>query len=242
MGIQLIRNEFAKLVGQGINFPSVHEARWLTDSVKHSPDLGYLEQFEYQLLFCGDDTKLNHSHHCLIEDNQFIANAFTSNYFNYWQLETVNKHDQLERLPIPMQTTILKHTVRYFPPPLKIAGQLFAVRPYQFRELDNYKQNRVQFQRKRVNLIVPYRPRWYKTNDELEPTQKLPKALQGTKHYILGDERVFIIRAWMYVGRPDYWDNLLDAGFRGFKTVNTFESRREWLRDYYAYPKRPIKI
>src|SRR6185295_10427611 len=236
MGIQQTANTFAKLFGQGINFPDAAEARWITDSVRHSPDLGYLEQFEFQLLFAADDTKLNHSHHCLIEDSAFVANAFTANAFEYSYLETGE-----DRLPIPMMSRMLHQTIRYFPPPLKIQGQIFAIRPYQFRELDNYKQNTVQFRRKRVNLIVPYREvnRTQYYNDEYDMYQDLPLVLQGKA--VESRERVHIVRAWMYVGMEEYWNNLLDAGFRGFKTVNIFESRRPWLKEYYAFPKRPLK-
>src|SRR5882672_7204564 len=117
MGIQQAANTFSQLFGPGIKFPSPHEARWITDQVRYSPDLGYLEQFEYQLLFAADDTKLGHSHHCLIEDSAFVANAFTTNHFNYWYGDVGE-----DRIPIPMITSNLDRTIRYFPPPLKIQG------------------------------------------------------------------------------------------------------------------------
>lgn len=224
---------FASLFGDAINFPSVQEARWMTDRMKYSPDYGWLEQFEYQLLFSPDDTKQNHSRHCLIEDSELVATAYTTHSFNYWCMEAGE-----DRIPIPMLNDNPKHTIRYFPPPLKIQGEIHAVRPYEFLGLDTYKRNGVQFQRKRVNLILPYREVLQEEYifDKVGDYRPIPMCLQGKKGAVTS-ERVYIIRAWMYIAMPEYWDNLLDGGFRGFKTVNYYESRRPWLKEYYVYRK-----
>src|SRR6266576_3198772 len=235
MGIVKAYNSFSQLFGAGVNFPSEHEARWQTDRMRYSPDYGWLEQFEYQLLFTADDTKAGYSHHCLIEDSALVATAYTVHSFNYWYLNAGE-----DRVPIPMLTNEKQHTIRYFPPPLKIQGEIHAVRPYEFLGLDVYKQNTVQFYRKRVNLIVPYKE--INTEEYFNPDDQvyapLPPCLLGKK--VESPEKVYIIRAWMYIGMPEYWDNLLDGGFRGFKTVNYYESRRKWLKEYYAYPKREL--
>jgi len=232
MGLFQAKNAFSSIFGGGrINFPSEHEAHWQTDRMRYSPDYGWLEQFEYQLLFTPDDTKIGHSRHCLIEDSAFVATAYTVPSFNYWYIDA----DE-DRTPIPMLTYQRKHIIRYFPPPLKIQGEIHAVRPYEFLGLDTYKRNTVQFHRKRVNLIVPYKELMtsdYFSNDD----QPLPMCLRGKKGQ-MSPEKVYIIRAWMYIGMPEYWDNLLDGGFRGFKTVNYYESRRPWLKEYYVYRKR----
>jgi hypothetical protein len=243
MKLSVVRNEFAKLVGKGINYPSVHEARWITDSVKYSPDLGWLEQFEYQLLFAADDTKSGHSHHCLIEDNAFAATAYTENFFQYWVQEVGD-----ERIPIPMKIigAPKPHVVRYFPPELRIKGELLIVRTPQFRALDNYKRNGVEFKRQRVNVVVPYRERNYLKNtlakDEPCFFRPIPRCLQETYHCILSPPRVHVVRAWMYVAMPSYWEKILDGGFRGFKPVNYYPSREKaWAKEYYDYPKRKLE-
>lgn len=236
----LARNQFAQLFGRSINFPSVQEAKWITDSVRYSPDLGWLEQFEYQLLFCPDDTKSGGTRHSLISDSQFIATAYSANKFNYWYQETGD-----DRLPIPVMSPEKATTmIRFFPPPLKVKGELRLVRTPQFRELDSYKRNTVQFRRKRVNVFIPYRELQFKLNtladDESSPFRPLPRCLQQTHHAILSSERMSVIRCWMYVAMTEYWDQLLDGGFRGFKTVNYYESKRPWLQEYYDYPNQPI--
>lgn len=228
------RNVFSSLFGPSVKLPSVHEARWIVDNCKHTPDLAWLEQHEFQLLFACDDTKQGHSHHCLIEESAFIATAYTTQKYCYWYQQAGD-----ERIPIPMEAPDGVQTVRYFPPPLKVKGELHIVRTPQFKELDNYKRNTVQFRRKRVNVLLPYRKlSKIKNVDENIPIRPLPRALQGNLHTHLSPEAVYVIRAWMYVGKPEFWDNLLDAGYRGFKTVNYYESKRKWLKEYYDYPRQ----
>jgi len=247
MGFAAVKQQFSQLFGPSIKFPSVHEARWITDQMKYSPDYGWLEQFEYQLLFAADDTKENHDRHCLIEDSRLMAEGFTVDYFNYWLQEAGD-----ERVPVPMRLPAGKHLrLPLFPPPLKIRGELFLVRTPQFLGLDTYKRNTVQFRRQRVNIIIPHRQVW-KIDNVIDPTdhpvafrpRELPRCLQGNQHIIYSGVRCHIIRAWMYVGLGKFWDPLFDGGFRGFKTVNYYESKNKsntWAKEYYDYPKRPLE-
>ena len=230
-------NAFANLFGTGVKLPDYKEARWITNNCKCSPDLAWLEQHEFQLLFACDDTKHGHPHHCLIEESAFIATAYTTQKYNYWVQEAGK-----ERTPIPMEAHDKAPVVRYFPPSLKIKGELHIVRTPQFKELDNYKLNTIQFRRKRVNVLVPYRKlSKIKNVDENIPIRPMARALQGNLHTYLSPEAVYVIRAWMYVGKPEYWDNVLDAGFRGVKPVNHYESERQWLKEYYDYPRQKLE-
>lgn len=217
---------FPKLFGTP-SLPSYHEVDWLQQSVRYSPDLGKLEQYEFQLLFSPDETQRGYPQYPLIEDSAFVCHAFTQRLYNYWQ----QRDGQL----IPLEATA-PAVVKYFPPSLRIKGELNLVRPYQFRELDTWKQNTVQYVRKRVKLLVPYREVIRKDYFD-EDGKELPLCLQGKKG-VTSPERVHIVRAWMYVGREEYWDELLSP--YNFKAVQTHESRRPWLKEYYSYPKREI--
>ena len=230
---------FSDVNAFGISFPSVHEARWLTDQSRYSPDLGYLEQSEFQLLFSPDDTRLGYSRYSLIEDSVVLGTAYSQETFSYWMQE-VQAKDTVDRIPIPMRQQGTP-TIRYFPPALKVKGELHAVRPWQFKGLDDYKRNREQFRRQRVNVLVPYRMRVDEHGADLHGIE-VPAALRGKGHVFDLPEKVYVIRAWMYVGLPDYWDNLFDAGFRGFKTVNHYESKRPWLKGYYDFPKHSLEV
>lgn len=221
-----LQQVFPKLFGTP-NLPSQHEVDWLCDSVRHSPDLGKLEQYEFQLLFSPDETQRGYSQYSLIEDSVFMCHAFTQKLYNYWQ----QRDGQL----IPLEASA-PAAVKYFPPSLRIKGELHAVRPYQFRDLDIYKGNTVQYIRQRVKLLIPFRE--VIVNDYFdEDGKELPACLRGKKG-ITSPERVHVVRAWMYVGKDDYWDNILSPF--NFKAVQHHNSRREWLKEYYSYPKREI--
>lgn len=218
---------FPKLFGAPATFPTEHEVRWLQQSARHSPDLGKLEQYEFQLLFSPDETQRGYSQYPLIEDSVFVCHAFTQKLYNYWQ----QRDGQL----IPLEASA-PAAVKYFPPSLRIKGELNAIRPYQFRELDNYKGNTVQYTRRRVKLLVPHR-KVIKKDYYDEDGKELPLCLRGKKG-VHSPEEVAVVRAWMYVGNDDYWDPILSPF--NFHAVQHHTSRREWLKEYYSYPKREI--
>ena len=231
--------DLADINAFGVKFPSVQEAKWLTDQTYHSPDLGYLEQFEYQLLFTVDDTRFGYERYGLIEDGKPLTGAYTQDTFEFWMQEHHNADGKLERLPIPIRKDG-PHVLRYAPPPLKIKGEVHAIRPGQFRGLDDYKRNRKQFRRQRVNVLVPYTLRVNEVGADKHGIE-VPYQLRGKNHIFETPEKVYVLRAWMYVGIPEYWDHILDAGFRGFKAVNRYQSRRPWLKEYYDFPKHPLE-
>lgn len=201
----------------------------------YTPDLGWLEQFEFQLLFCPDEIQRSQLGYSIIKDHSaFIANAYTRKTFDYWEQRV-----STQRLGIPLPAA--NHTIgTLFPRSCRIRGEIHAVRPTTFIELDAHKENTIRFQRKRVELLLPYRPLLNRNVSLRERHKELPLCLQGEKK-MLGTEKVHIIRAWMYIGNPEYWDNLLDAGWSGFKHVHSFTSRRKWLGDYTHFTTHDFK-
>lgn len=217
--------------------PSPAEAKWMTDRVQYTPDMGWLELSEFQLLFVTDNLRVGYPKYD-VGQGTLLCGGYTENNFAYW-LQDIEGH----RLGIPMRQD-KDSVLRYVPPALKIKGEIHAVLSSRFDVIDTEMRNTRVFRRQRMNILVPYRMRTKNTDDLGRP---LPIALnkymgEGEDYIVDGPRRVYIIRAWMYVGLPDYWNNLLDAGFRGFKTVNHYESRmqRPWLLRYYDFPKRPI--
>lgn len=219
---------FPKLFGESREFLTPEEVQQLNESCRKSPDLWYLEQFEFQLLFCPDRTQRGHSEYSLIEDSAYMCHAFTQKKFNYWM--------QRDGLPIPMLATSDVRT-NLFPPPLPLKGEVHAVRPWQFRELDNFKDNGGLFKRIRVKLAVPDRA-IYELPQRFDNGKPVPLML-GQK--IIGPEVVEPIKAWMYIGNPFMWDDVFDGASLGsglFKTVSHYKSRRPWLKEYYELKKR----
>ncbi len=213
---------FPKLFGPPLELQD--EIAWVRQMVQNTPDIGKLEQYEFQLLFSPDETQRGYPQYPLIEDSAFVCHGFTQKPYSFWQ--------QRDRQVIPMEAGP-EHAIKYFPPPLKVKGEVHAIRPYQFIDLDNFKGNTVQYVRKRVKLIVPYR----EVVSEEYGEKDLPLALQGKKG-ALSPEKVVLVRAWMYVGNPEYWDSVLNT--HTFKAVQTHKSRVAWRQEYYSYPKREI--
>lgn len=217
---------------QTISLPLPEEARWMTERVRYTPDMGYLELSEFQLLFVPDVLRTGYVHYDKTE-GVLLCGGYTEKNFAHWYQQVGD-----ERIGIPMRQDV-DSPLRYMPPALKIKGELQAVLSSRFDVVDTHMRNTHLFRRQRMNILVPYRKRTKNTDDL---GNELPKALQGKDHIVDGPKRVYIIRAWMYVGIPEYWNDLLDAGFRGFKTVNHYESRfNPWLKRYYDFPKHPLE-
>lgn len=222
---------------QSISLPLPEEARWMTERVKYSPDMGWLEEQEFQLLFCPDNFRSGYAHYGKTEGT-VLCGGYTEKNYAYWCQQI---GDARTGIPIRQDKDSV---LRYVPPALKVKGELQAVLSSRFDVIDTHMRNTEVFRRQRVNILVPYRMR---TKNVTDLGTELPRVLQARDEnapdYVLeGPLRVYIIRAWMYVGIPEYWNDLLDAGFRGFKTVNHYESRmkRPWLLRYYDFPKQPL--
>lgn len=208
----------------GYNLPDQNWFRYVRDSIKYSPDMAKLEEYQHQLFFACGETQKKHFHNRLLEGSEYKCPAFTQLSFTYWN------PDSPIYPAVPMDSEPSKVFLPNFPPPAKIKGELHLIRPHAFYGLDNEYQNTVQFQRRRVRLIVPYRAvKWLK--DKTFPDHDLEwYSEQGSM--ALTKERVVIIRAWMYIGRPEYWDKLISAF--DFHSVATFQSKnRPWCPEYY---------
>lgn len=241
MGIMnRLRQHFTLPGMHAVKLPSEHEAQWMTDSVKHSPDLGWLEKFEFQLLFTPDTNRSGCSHYDLVEDGAFMATGYTERTHEYWYDERVTgvKPDgsvakEYIGVPVPVKRQSI---LRWAPPALRIKGEIHAIRPYQFQKLDEYKDNRHVFVRQRVNILVPYVKL---SNDNADFDRPVPRALEGKGYSFLTDEKVQVVRCWMYVANLNYWNDLFTAG-SGLKPVRNFESRKQrpWLTRYYDFPRQ----
>lgn len=223
-----------------VRLPSQAEAQWITDSVKHSPDLGWLERFEFQLLFTPDTNRSGCSHYDLVEDSAFMATGYTERLHEYWYDERVVgiKSDgsvakEYIGVPVPVKQQSM---LRWAPPALKIKGEIHAIRPWQFQKLDEYKQNRSVFVRQRVNILVPYTKL---SNDDADFERPIPPTIRNSGYCFLTPEKVQVVRCWMYVANLNYWNDLFTAD-TSLRAVRNFEARkkRPWLTGYYDFPRQ----
>lgn len=107
-------------------------------------------------------------------------------------------------------------------PQTPIRGELHAITPsLRFCELDTARENGVIFYRERVHLVMPYQVEaWYKEG-----------GMQRS------EVRYQNIRAWMYIGMPDYWLPKIDEDFFLFDPVRVYEPKNPELQPYYSFNK-----
>lgn len=212
---------------------SLPDAAWLKyaqEETRYTPDVARLEEHGLQLYFACDETQKGHLKYDLVGENTYKCPGFTQKSFNYWDCEIPFSP------PVPMEATGFHNAMPNYPDIAKIKGQILLIRPEALLKLDEYKENGVQYRREKARILIPYRALNY-----LHDVHKLPDdcaQVLSSKLY-LTVEKMHVIRAWMYVGIPEYWDKLISAF--DYRSVQTFEAKnRTWCRTYYQY-RRPVK-
>lgn len=148
------------------------------------------------------------------------ATAFTEERFTLWKktrhkfeapypiaIEDFDPRDKTIWDPSDISTK-MKHRAQ-------IKGELHLLSTEQILELDTTKLNGIEWQRTKVKVEIPY----------VVSREDVNRSMNK-----------FTTReCWMYVGRREYWDRLIDAGFE-FQRVNIYNGRPE-LAPYYAWTK-----
>lgn len=198
---------------------------------KYSPDIAFLEESEFQLVFLCDDLMLNGSNHKLIaKHSRRRARGFTRKHFSFYRR-------RVDGQGVPILGSMPDN--RYDFASLKIKGEIHQVSSsLGMPKLDNHYQNTVQFRRERVQILYPTQEHGMILNKDTMG-RPLPLALQGPKHFLL-PEKVEPIWAWMYFGIKKYWGPLLDGGFY-FERVRISYPKEDknWLPKYYHFQNRP---
>ena len=123
--------------------------------------------------------------------------GFTVQRFNHWRknlgklsfpiaLETRDKPSNPPWADLVRETSWFKDA-----PPVIVRGIVYSITSESFFELDRLYRNGVQFERKKVKISIPYRA----------------KKENGGAAYNLK------LWCWMYVGKPDYWEDQLSNMF-----------------------------
>lgn len=192
---------------------------------RFTPDIVKLELAEWQLLFVVDDMQRGGPLYSRIQEySAFQAIGFTEDRFNYFV-------DKSNGTPVPLLTDPRN--------PLGNSGQLFgevhAVKSAHYPELDTIRQNGVQFLRKRINVIIPYRDQYVSTS---RYSKKLPPQLRG-----LSEEKLSYAECHMYIGIPEVWQSKIKTDLcvselhREFQEVNRYKSLKPkgWLAPYFQF-------
>lgn len=194
-------------------------AEWLSDHiVPHStPDIAALERREWQLMFVYDEMMSALPFNGLLKDHaRLLGTAFTHTRFTLWKTLCDGLNSAVALSP-PDKDFVTA-------PARPIMGEIYAVRPYQFLKLDNHKGNGMMFNRKRVNLIIPYRE----------------QIVDPKKDIVLMDEpRTARVSAWMYVGEPAY--HPIDGGMY-YQSVARYvpNNPKFWDLEYYYFGPKEL--
>lgn len=185
--------------------------------VEYTPDWWQLQQYEWQLLFVYGEEKRGLLRNELVvtpSENELLYDAYSEGDFSL-----INK--DLGDLSFPIA---LHQQFKSYPPApmLKVRGEIYRVRPRTFIDLDNCKLNGVQFIRIRANVYVYFhRYRRSKSQGWSDPTNE--KTL---------------LHVWMYVGIPNYWNELIDNGYQ-YKAIQPTYPKNLRLPGYYDFKGSP---
>lgn len=196
-------------------------AKWLKQCVM-TPDIWKLEQSQYQLVFIPDDMMKGRINHHLIEDAARNGEPVHPACFTLERFTMYKKDLGDLSFPIPMKKEYEPtNWLRVRPRPAKIKGQLYAILSPRIIKLDILKQNGVQFTRERQKISLPFRHVLY---DEKKPLPDISRTYLRT------------VEAWMYIGIPKYWDDLVGDMFT-VRECEKFELDQPqfWIEDYYKF-------
>lgn len=187
---------------------------------KHTPDFPVLLDLKAHLFFIVDNRQtgcpnaLNEKYGC---------RAYTNSGFECYRESLTDK-------VIPFYGYRKPELVdkMYF---ARMKGEVHKVPTKDIPKLDTEMGNGVQFKRTRVLLLASDRDHQLEENFWHKHITGAPKY----KH-ILSDDRIVVLRAWMYVAMRDYWNPIIDG--LNFDRLEMHDSPRPWLRRYYQFNKR----
>lgn len=211
-------------------------AKWHKQCIL-TPDIWKLEQSMFQLIFIPDDMMEGKPNHGLISD--VIRNGeavhpacYTFDRYTFWKKEVHSIDEegkpQIEFTAIPMKKEYEPtNWLRVRPTPAKIKGQLYAILSPRIIRLDILRQNGVQFRRERQKISLPFQHVIFNDDPNAPVYEKLP---------VISPYYLKTVEAWMYVGVPEYWDNLIGDMFT-VRECDKFQLNQPqfWVDEYYKF-------
>lgn len=192
--------------------PSEEWIKQANEEAALTPDIWRIERYKTQLLFVCDEMQSNCHHHPLLCSQAKSCVAFSDTTFSMWK-KRMGKESTAIPLRLEFQSGMAQRSVSLE----HVKGEIHQIPPRHFIELDKIKQNGVQFRRVRTSFLVPHTTtRWSKQTGTFKE-----KTLDRVK-------------AWMYIGIPEYWNDQIDEGFM-FKTVQKYAARNPMIERYYCF-------
>jgi hypothetical protein len=203
------------------------------EEVMHTPDTPLLLQREYQVLFVYGRMMSRMPDYEKIKENVVAQfRGYTQPDYAMW-IKRLGSHSYPIALPPNSELEWEGWTDPRGGEPASILGELMFIESRRIIQLDREMQNGVQFLRIPVHTILPYRNVLY--IKERRYIEEVFGKYFGGKSVLTSDWRLMNIKAWMYMGNPDYWVPQLDAGF-SFTPSKIFRPNNPRLKNYYFFP------
>lgn len=158
--------------------------RWMQGNPR-TPDLHELEQHQHHLYFAYGDEMIGGRAEGIIKAQPVYKEVFTEAHMLMFKAS-----DGQRSYPVGIEDEHVEHLQAgawCIPAPIK--GQLFQVTTAELMALDSHRDNEVKFTRRRVRIDIPY----------------LHVQRSGFKDFYEVIERVYEKRAYIHIGKPDYW-------------------------------------
>lgn len=209
------------------------DAQWIAEASSQNPltpDAWVLSRFQYQLLFVYGTQMRGHPQHELVMNHgAYAATAYTDGKFSLWK-----KRLGHESYPIALEGSGWRRPDWARPPHERVQGELYAIQTQQLIELDKHFQNTLEFKRKRVPLVLPYRELFTVPGTPLQQAIDASLGLDTKDQVVTTETKVHLVKAWMYIGCSEYWDEQLE---HMFAPVAIYQPKIGWLGDYYSFTR-----
>jgi len=220
------------------------DAQWFAEASGeniYTPDIWILRRYEFQLLFVYGTQMQGHPQHELINAHgAYAATAYTDDRFTLWK-----KRLGRESYPVALEGSEYLsdgHKAAGYkcpgwalPPHTRVQGEIYAIETQQMIALDKHYQNTLEFKRKRVPLLIPYRILNKIEGSGTPGIQSFINEQFDIKQQVVTTEnKVKMVRAWMYIGLPEFWTSQSN---HLFSPVQVYTPRLGWLGDYYSFTR-----
>lgn len=190
---------------------------------KHTPDILQLQQHKRHLVILPCDMQKGRRNHHFLKDAEPYGLGYTRRKFVMYTKQLGNESFPIT-LPGVEDTQVYRRKAGELVPSAVVRGELYFVDTETLSEkLDNYKLNEVEFKRELVEVRLTYHEPYWTTDRDT-----------GDKLVMFTDEKVHILRAWMYIGIEEYWYKHLDAGYV-FKPNKLTKVKKKWLSQCYEF-------
>lgn len=181
-----------------------------------TPDIGKLEEHQWQLFFIYDNMKQEHQDYSKIKENSYsfeMPIGFTQDKFVMFK-----RCMGLATYPFILQNKWM--TV----PNCRVKGELHYIETGRIPELDTMRQNGVEYKRRKIKILLPYH---------------VNKPVFTQAFYVIKAwTYVGISEFW----EEDIADIDRDFNVKPYASVGTFQANRVDIGRYYSFEKKDYGV